>query len=278
MPYPREGGDRKSVRGRKTQTRLEVEALGPQGYVPDEPVEPLERPGRIMHGRRIQEGTRPYLKLDAQDQRWGGLTARQRRKGRVKTARSWGRMLKLMEANDMTMEDFVETLTPEELVQGRLRDLTGKFTGKPPAWVPREFHRACIRELMRRGRHLWEQNYLDAIQVMTDVAVGRGDMRLAKPADRLKAAQFVIERLEGKIPDKVMVPVEAPWQLAIADIVADVPEDTLLRVQDARSRALTAADQEVVIDAELVEDEEPPTPPSRSRRARRRPGQDRIVP
>lgn len=276
MSYPWLGGDRKG-RTRKKDRAAEVHAFGDPDKRLGPPQDLPERGGRIMHGRRIQDGTRPYLKLDAQDERWGGLTARQRKTGRVKTARSWGRMLKAMDAGDMTMEEFIETLSPEELVEGRLRDERGGFTGRPPSWVPREFHRACIRELMRRGQNLYRQNYLQAIQAMTDIATGSAKVgTLATPSERIKAAQFVIERLEGKVPDKIEVSVEAPWQLAIEDIVADVPEDTLLRVHAARTRALTAADQEVVIEAELVEDEPVPVP-RRSRRPRR-PGQDRIVP
>lgn len=170
----------------------------------------------------------------------------------------------MLEKNDMTMEEFCETLSPEELVYGKLKDKNGGFTGRPPAWVPREFHRACIRELMRRGQHLWRENYLASIEAMTMLAQ---DPKV-KPADRIKAAIFVIERIEGKIPERVEITGDSPWQLAIEDIVAEVPDSSLLRARAARMDALTAQDEQEIVDAELVE--EVPKAPVRRRAASRR--------
>lgn len=249
-----------STRANHKRRREEAEALGDPEKIGF--ATPTPDSGRWVNGRFIQPGTRPYLKKV--DQAWP-LTARQRKTGRIRTARSWGRMLKMLDAGQMTMAEFVETLSPEELAQGQLKDKDGRFKGQPPAWVPREFHRACIKELMRRGRFLWQSNYLEAIEVMTQVAT---DKRV-KPADRLKAAQFIIERMEGKIPERVEVTVEDPWQLIIEDIVAEVPESTLLRATAARTAALTAQDEQEAIDAELVE--EVPVAPPRRRRAGRRP-------
>lgn len=226
--------------------------------------------GRIMHGRLIQPGKRPLLRAPRSFlDRMG--TERQQRRGKVRTARSWGRMLDAMEKAPMTMEEFVETLSPEELVRGRLKDSEGKFRGRPPAWVPAEFHRACIRELMRRGKHLWQTNYLEAIEAMTRVA--KGEVKGATVRDRLTAAQFVIERIEGKQPETVVIREDAPWQMVIDDIVAQVPDEAIAAARHARENlgAPTLEDTEPdVIDAEIVEENEVQPPRRRRRAASRR--------
>jgi hypothetical protein len=103
---------------------------------------------------------------------------------------------------------------------------------------------------------------------MTKIATGQ--IKGATPGERIKAATFVIERLEGKVPIVIDLKEEAPWKLAIEDIVADVPESALLRVRQARQAALEEADREDIVDAELVPEPEPvPPPPPRSRRATR---------
>lgn len=208
------------------------------------------------------------------------LTDRQKnivkRRMRVRGSAVWGRMLQILNDADMTMEEFVSNLTPEELVRGQIKDKNGNFTGSPPAWVPRAFHRACIAELMQRGRHLWQENYLTAIEVMTDIAAGRGDAgQVATPAERLKAAQMVIERIEGKVPDKLIVDTDRKWQIVIDDIVAEVPDSAIQRAQQSLNGAREAVavlegEVEDVEDAVIVEDEEP-AEPVRARRTMKKP-------
>lgn len=213
---------------------------------------------RAYHGKKrlpIKAGTRPYLRV-GNGSFAGGLTERQRRRGRVRTARAWGRMMDMLEKTNMTMEEFVAGLTPEELVRGRLKDKNGNFQGRAPAWVPHEFHRACMRELMKRGKELWQVNYLAAIEAMTDIATGKGVGAVATPGERLRAAQFVVERLEGKVPEIVLVADESPWSMIIDDIVAQVPDEQVEAARQARN-GLIGTELGDVVDAEIVEDPKP---------------------
>lgn len=211
------------------------------------------------HGAKrmgIRAGKRPLLSVGVGP--WASvLTPRQVQRGKVRTARAWGRMLDMMEKTGMTIEEFVQGLTPEELVRGKLRDKNGGFTGRPPAWVPHEFHRACIRELMRRGQELWKINYLVAIESMTQIAAGK--VKGASAGDRLRAAQFVIERLEGKTPEVIVLADESPWSMIIDDIVAQVPDEQIAAAKQARN-ALIGSELGDIVDAEIV-DEEPTAPP-----------------
>lgn len=164
----------------------------------------------------------------------------------------------------MTMEEFVAGLSVEELVRGKFRDKNGKMQGRPPKFVPREFQQACLRELMTRGQELWLKNYTEAIAAMTDIAAGRGPLgQSATPGERIKAAQFVVERIEGKVPERLVVSQDQPWQTVLDGIVAEVPPEAL-----ERGRAALAG----VVDGEVVDveyEEEPDPQPARSRRRRK---------
>jgi hypothetical protein len=258
MPYPATGGDARAGTPRLVQTYLEKELLGrtdpgnaPLGTGPDS--------GRVRAGRVVQPGVRGYLKVSNRFAE--GITPRQRRLGRVRIARSWGRMLKAMEDSGMTMAEFVETLDAEELVRGKLKDKNGDFAGRNPSWVPREFHRACIRELMRRGQKLWQGNYLQAIEAMTQIAIGKGVGTQATPGERIKAAQFVIERIEGKIPERVQVVEDSPWQVIIEDIVAEVPD--AVQADAVQLKEIAGFPQGEVVDGEIVPDPPPRRPAAR---------------
>ena len=202
----------------------------------------------------------------------GQLTERQRTvlKGKVRMSRGWVRMEKIMKETGMTMQEFVAQLSVEELVRGKFRDKNGKMQGRPPKFVPREFQQACLRELMTRGQELWMGNYLAAIQAMTDIANGVGPAgSVATPGERLKAAQFVVERMEGKVPERLVVSQDQPWQTVLDGIVAEVPQESI----EAGRRALEAGGGVVrgeVIDVDIdYEDDEPDPAPVRSRRRRR---------
>lgn len=235
-----------------------------------DPVNGLGREGRAFN-RETDEpilrrgATRPRITVGRE---WAEvLTERQMtasgRRYRARTSRAWGRMLQQMKSANMSMAEFVEGLSNEELARGQLLADDGTFNGRPPVWVPREFHQACLRELMRRGKQLWKENYVQAIQTMTQIA---NDKRV-KASDRIKAATFVIERLEGKVPERLEVALEDPWQAIITDIIAEVSDAQVGRAR----KALAGAVHDDVMDAEVV-DAPPPVPRSR-RTARRRQGE-----
>lgn len=144
----------------------------------------------------------------------------------------WSEIIQNIKDGEYKWEEFVEALAPEELARGQLKDVNGNFSGRPPSFVPRAFHDACVRELLARGKVLYKENYVKAIQSMTEIA----NSPTAKESDRIKAAQFVIERLEGKVPDRVEISAADPWQQIISGIVAEVDDDQIARAQDYLSR------------------------------------------
>lgn len=210
---------------------------------------------------------------------WPYLTERQRvvLKGKPRMSRAWVRMMKIMRDTDMTIEEFVETLSVEELVRGMPKNKNGHFQGRPPKFIPRAFHRACLNELMKRGRHLWEENYLKAIEAMTEIASGKGAGRHATPGERIKAAQFVIERMEGKIPERIHVTEDQPWMAVMDGIVAEVSPEAIERGRtalDSSRHSIAELNEEDIIEGEFEEgpiefDDDPTPTPVRSTRRRK---------
>lgn len=198
------------------------------------------------------------------------LTERQRTvlKGKVRMSRGWVRMEQIMKETGMTMEEFVAQLSVEELVKGKFRNVNGHMQGRAPKFVPREFQQACLKELMTRGQEMWLTNYHDAIKAMTDIASGRGIGVHATPGERIKAAQFVVERMEGKVPERLVVSQDQPWQTVLDGIVAEVPDEAVGKGRMALERANAG-----IVEGEVLEvdfDEEPDPQPVRSRRRKPR--------
>lgn len=154
----------------------------------------------------------------------GTSTGDFRKQRTVRMGKRWSQIVTSVENGEYSWEDFAASLHPRELARGQLFDSRGGFSGRPPKLVPRAFHDACVRELMKRGKRLYQENYLQAIDAMTGIATDTS----VKPSDRLKAAQFVIERLEGKVPDRVEITQAAPWETVIEGIVASAAEDAAI--------------------------------------------------
>jgi len=111
----------------------------------------------------------------------------------------------------------VSELDDEELARGYPRADDGTFRGRPPMMIPRAMQDEIMRRLLKRGQEKLKENYLAAMDQMTEVATDRN----LDPAVRLKAAQYVIERLAGKTPERIHVASEDPVETLFKNILAD---------------------------------------------------------
>lgn len=152
----------------------------------------------------------------------------------IRAGKRWSEIIGQVKEGQFTWEDFVSTLSPTELARGQLKDKGGTFKGRPPALVPAAFHNACIRELMNRGQVAYRTNYLEAIKAMT--AIANSKSILTKDADRIKAAQFVIERLEGKVPERLEVAMVNPMDALISGVIASIEDEAIANAQDYLER------------------------------------------
>ena len=112
----------------------------------------------------------------------------------------------------------VEDLDDEELSRGQLRALDGSFRGRPPKVVPVELVQAMRREWLNRANTRLREALLEkGIGTLVMLA---DDARI-DPAVRLKAAQMIIERTMGKVPDKIEVVAEDPIEALFRGILND---------------------------------------------------------
>ena len=121
----------------------------------------------------------------------------------------------------MAGEITVEDMDPEELARGQFRAADGTFRGRPPKTIPRDFATQLSRELLRRADSKLKERLLEALDTITEV-MQTGE----KDADRLRAATLIVERLLGKVPERVVVsPGKPEWELAVDEFLASARED-----------------------------------------------------
>jgi hypothetical protein len=112
----------------------------------------------------------------------------------------------------------VDDLDDEELSRGQLRSLDGSFRGRPPKVVPVELVQAMRREWLNRANAKLREALLEK-GIGTLVALA--DDPNIDAGVRLRAAQTIMERTMGKVPDKVEVVAEDPIEALFRGILND---------------------------------------------------------
>lgn len=137
-----------------------------------------------------------------------------------------GRTGKLI-SGDLSVEDLDE----EELARGYCKDKNGKFTGRPPVVVPRALFQRMQRELFQRFDERLKSGLVDALDVILNLARDPD----VDATNRRQAAQYVIDRVMGKTPEKVTVVAEDPWETILNGVMRDgvqAETRTLVRKMD----------------------------------------------
>lgn len=117
----------------------------------------------------------------------------------IATVSFTGRMAKLISG-----ELDVRDLDDVELARGQCRDEHGRFRGGAPDAVPKQIHDERVRRLFERADEMFQSSFLEAASVFREIMNDPNNT----PADRMKAAQFIIERVAGRTPDRVTLHVE----------------------------------------------------------------------
>lgn len=139
----------------------------------------------------------------------------------------------------------VEDLDDEELARGQCRGPNGRFGSAPPRMVPRELHDQMMKQLLSRAQQKFREGLLGSIDALNKIAQGDA----FEPADRIKAAGMVIDRVMGKTPEILFTAeTKAPWEEIFASISRD-PGDNA-----AYQRLEAAIDAEVVDERPLAEE------------------------
>lgn len=137
----------------------------------------------------------------------------------------------------------VEDLDDEELARGQCRGSDGTFRGPPPRMIPRGVHDRMVNELFKRADDQLKRNLLDVVETMTSIAKGEA----YEPADRIKAATWVFERVRGKNPEVIVHKQDKPWELALQAI------STNTRAESRIARGLDPETGEPLADAPQLE-------------------------
>lgn len=96
-------------------------------------------------------------------------------------------------------EISVGDMDNEELARMQFKAVDGTFRGRPPNNLPVTLVNMMRKELIDRVSQVRRAALEDANKMLVDVIQNED----AKDADRIKAALALIEREEGKVPEKV---------------------------------------------------------------------------
>ena len=136
----------------------------------------------------------------------------------------------------------VDDLDDEELARCQCRGKDGEFHGPPPRDIPRALKDRMVKKVFERVEDQMRTSLPEMIQVLIQIAVSD----VYEAADRIKAATWISERMLGKVPDKVIVAQEKPWETVLGGLAGG---------SRAVSRAQRGvADEEEILEAELVSD------------------------
>lgn len=116
----------------------------------------------------------------------------------------------------------VKDLDDEELARGQFRDRKGGFSGNPPKQIPREMHDQFVAELFERADMRLREGLVACVDTMVEVA----SSPVYEAKDRLKAAQWVFERVRGKAPDVVVHQQDKPWEHVLQGITGGSREES----------------------------------------------------
>lgn len=119
---------------------------------------------------------------------------------------------------DITVED----LDLEELRKGKCKDKNGGFSGRVPNLMPTALVTAAQVELRKRMQEEVNDTVEDAIKALHRIV--RNDR--APAVAQVAAANSLIDRGLGKVPDKVMQEIKVhQFEEDMADILVDVEVD-----------------------------------------------------
>ena len=138
------------------------------------------------------------------------------RQARVKPVEEKSRWQKLLDG-DITVAD----LDDEEIMAGRCKDKNGRLAGRPPKNIPRQIHDEMRRRFHEEIQQIWREGAGIAQATLLDVMQSR---RAAAPA-RVRAAEVWMERVQGKVPDKVEQEIVVrKFEEGIEGLLVDVDE------------------------------------------------------
>lgn len=135
----------------------------------------------------------------------------------------------------------VEDLDDEELARGQCRNRDGGFSARPPKMIPKAVHDRMVEQLFERANQAFKVALVPAVETLGKIAIGDA----YEPADRIKAASLIVDRVMGKNAEVIVHKQDSPWELALSTITGGS------RAESRKARGLDPETGEP-IDAEIV--------------------------
>lgn len=117
---------------------------------------------------------------------------------------------------ELTMQD----LDDEELARRQCRTRDGDFSGRPPE-LNRKFQALFQSELLRRGEGEFAKFGKLAIKVVAKLAFSQ----YTDEAVRLRAANILIERVYGKVPEVIRAIVANKWDETVEEVTFQMDDE-----------------------------------------------------
>lgn len=121
---------------------------------------------------------------------------------------------KLIAENILNLDEWDN----EELIRGYRRNRRGDF-GAPPKYIPREIQQEAFRRLVNRGERKLKEAYYRTIEGLIELAHNASSEKV-----RLDAQKELLNRVIGKVPDRMLVAREEPWEGILADALVPMDE------------------------------------------------------
>ncbi len=102
----------------------------------------------------------------------------------------------------------------EELLRGQRKGRHGRWVGPRPKVVPTAVHQELVQRRMLAAHKLLGENLVKAVQVLATIM----EDKRADHGVRVKAATTIIERVLGKVPERIHLAPDDPeptWAKAI---------------------------------------------------------------
>lgn len=112
------------------------------------------------------------------------------------------RMVRISPSQSEVMEDPATLLDwdDEELRRGHRRGNDGKFPARQPQVIPR----AVYAELWRRTVNTANEKMRDSLPEAVEILMSLARDPRVRDADRIKAIGMIMDRVLGKVPDKIL--------------------------------------------------------------------------
>lgn len=136
----------------------------------------------------------------------------------------------------LTGQEDLTLWSKEELLRGQRQDRNGRWQGRAPKVVPKAIHDELVRRTLSEAQSKLTDSLVDAVEALADIVKGKD----VEDKDRITAAKLIIDRVMGRVPEKIDLRVgEKPkWETALEAVL--VPTD---------------ADAAEIIDVDFVEKE-----------------------